>query len=95
MRAQRADATPRIALSSVHWRRVVPSLCLYYTLDGLLVAAFLLIGSRRPRPSPALRRVLAVVATFACIALLRGFLDSGLPLIDQLRFLARALGGSP
>lgn len=84
--------------SVVQWMQLVPSLAVYYGLEGLIVAITLALEFRRPRASdrrgvlPRLWTVCAIIATLATVAALRCFLDANISLHDQFRTLARAVG---
>jgi hypothetical protein len=81
------------------WRDLVPSLALYYLLEGVAVSVSLMVEFRRPRmETRRLRgralalRLAGIVATFLFVAGARCFLDSTLTFTQQWHLIVRALG---
>jgi hypothetical protein len=70
---------------------LVPSLAIYYLLDGVLVG-LALMGERKGLARSRWRAALGVALTFLGVAALRCFLDSSIGLAEQVRTLARAFG---
>lgn len=97
--SQGSEVADRNLVQVIEWARLVPSLAVYYCIEGLAVALTLMYEFRRPHRQSERRSwkgrvvwMVGIAASFAFIGALRCFLDDDLSLSQQLLTLGRALG---